>query len=139
LRLFGFAGLANLGSTNSLTGKATLHGYVGVISDKLTGMNKPSFLENSVGRWLLVVISLLLGIFSLYLNVYIIYLVHRGGMESAQWQFALPSLIVFGALAAGAGSLSIAHRPIRFPRRIVPALILANAALIGFLILKAWF
>lgn len=91
---------------------------------------------NSIGRWALVIASCLLGILTLAFSGNLARIVLRGGMESAQWQFGLlPLLVIAIAFAITAGN-AITFRPARFPRLIVPVLLICNAVLICFLIFR---
>ena len=100
-------------------------------------MNSSPIASNGVGWWILAITSTLLGLFTLYINVSLTLTVMRGGIESAQWQFGLEPLFAFGILAAIAGGNSISHRPNRFPKFVLPALIVVNALFMVFLVFKA--
>jgi hypothetical protein len=93
--------------------------------------------SNGVGWWILAIISALLGLMTLYINVSLTLAAVRGGIESAQWQFGLVPLFAFGILAAIASGNSIAHRPGKFPKLALPALIVVNAIFMVFLVFKA--
>jgi hypothetical protein len=92
--------------------------------------------SNNIGQWVLAVTASLLGVITLAFSGNLARIVLRGGIESAQWQFGLiPLFPVAIAFAITAGN-AITHRPPRFPKFIIPALLACNAVPICFLLLR---